>query len=129
MANGSWIDQRHGLDYLAQHLADAAFAGMPLVNKIPQTDRGTAYLKGLLNVAMKDMKDAGFIAEGTWMGTGIANVVNTGEYLDTGWKVYIAPIATQSEQDRMARKCPPITIVCKGAGAIQYMDVYVQFEP
>lgn len=129
MSNGTWIDQRHGLDYLAQHLADAAFAGMPLVNKIPQTDRGMAYLTGLLDVAMQDLVNAGLIAPGTWKGTGIANVVNTGEYLPTGYKIYAALIATQSEADRMARKAPPVTIVCKGAGAIQNIDVYVQFEP
>lgn len=129
LSNGTWIDQRHGLDYLAQHLADAAFGGVVTVSKIPQTDKGLAYLTGLLEVAMQDMVNCGLIAPGTWRGSGIANVVNTGEYLPTGYKIYAAPISSQSEIDRMARKAPPITIVCKGAGAIQNIDVFVQFEP
>lgn len=129
MANGTWLDQRHGLDFLAQHVADAAFAGLFLSGKIPQTDRGLQQLVGMIEVAMEDMRIAGMIAPGTWRGTGISGVVNTGEFLDKGYKVVAASIASQSEQDRMARKAPPITIACKGAGAIQEVDIYIQFEP
>jgi hypothetical protein len=127
-ANGGWVDQRHGLDYLGQHLADAAFSGLYAAPKIPQTERGMAYLTGLLDVAMQDMVNCGLIAPGTWKGTGIAGVVNTGDFLSKGYKIVAGKIADQSEADRVARKAPPITIACKGAGAIQHVDIYVQFE-
>ena len=74
------------------------------------------------------MVNCGLIAPGTWKGTGIAGVVNTGEFLAKGYKIIAGKIADQSESDRASRKAPPITIACKGAGAIQHVDIYVQFE-
>ena len=127
-ASGLWIDLRHGLDYMSQHLAQAAFFGLYTAPKIPQTDKGVAYLETLCNNAMEDMVNCGFIAPGTWEGTGISGVVNTGEYLTKGYKVISATIASQSEADRQRRKAPPITIVCKASGAFHEVDIYVQFE-
>jgi Protein of unknown function (DUF3383) len=128
-ASGLFIDLRHGLDYMAKHLADSAFMGMYAAPKIPQTDKGLTYLVGLLEVAMEDMVNSGFLAPGTWKGTGIGNVVATGEFLTKGYKVVPATIASQSESDRQARKAPPVTIACKAAGAFHSVDIFVQFEP
>jgi Protein of unknown function (DUF3383) len=128
-ASGLFIDLRHGLDYMAKHLADSAFMGMYAAPKIPQTDKGLTYLVGLLEIAMEDMVNSGFLAPGTWNGTGINNVVNTGEFLTKGYKVVPATIASQSEADRQARKAPPVTIACKAAGAFHSVDIFVQFEP
>src|SRR5262249_14664455 len=102
------------------------FASAP---KVPQTDKGVSYLTGQLETAMEDMVKCGFLAPGIWQGTGISGVVNTGESLDKGYKVYAAPIASQTEADRQQRIAPPITIVGKGGGALQLVDIYVQFEP
>jgi hypothetical protein len=129
MASGMWADQRHGLDFMGKHLADAAFAAFAFSPKIPQTDKGVEYLVSQLGIAMKDMVRCGFLAPGEWQGSGISGVVNTGDYLDTGYRIVAAPVSSQSISDRQERKAPPITIVAKGAGALQSVDIYVQFEP
>jgi len=68
----------------------------------------------------------GFLAPGQWNGQNILNL-STGDMLPKGYLVQAEPVASQAQADREARKCPPIYVAIKEAGAIHSLliGVYV----
>jgi len=66
----------------------------------------------------------GLVAPGTWNADGFG-LLERGDYLDKGYYVYTTPVAEQAQSEREQRKCPPIQIAAKLAGAIHFVDVQI----
>ncbi|WP_431206732.1 DUF3383 domain-containing protein [Burkholderia cepacia] len=92
--------------------------------KIPQTDTGNARLAAVLATGCEAAVTNGYLAPGVWNSDGFG-AISKGDTLATGYYIYVAPIATQSQADREARKAMPFQIAAKEAGAIHSVDVLV----
>lgn len=118
MANGDFIDERIGCDWLQNALQVALFNVLyTSPTKIPQTDAGTQILVTACKVVLQAGVFNGFIAPGMWNGPPLGQI-NTGDLLTTGFYVFAPSVNTQSQADREARKSVPIQIAVKLAGAV-----------
>jgi len=121
-----WFDTVVGLNWLQIQLQNAGFRTLRNVpTKIAQTEQGVsmfyASYQGVLNQANR----AGFIAPGTWT---LPFTFGNSEDLENnienyGYYIYFEPIATQSTEEREARKCPLCQIAIKLAGAINSANI------
>lgn len=128
MASGVFFDEVHGLDWLQNAIETNVFGFLyTRATKVPQTDRGMVTIKQQVVAALEDGVTNGLLAPGTWNGDEFGQLV-TGQYLDTGYYVYAQPMALQNVSDRQARKAPPIQVAAKGAGAIHFVDIAVNFD-
>lgn len=128
MANGRFFDEVHGLDWLQNAIETNVFGYLyTRTTKVPQTDKGVAALVQQVEKAMQDGVNNGLLAPGLWNGSDLGQV-KSGDFLPKGYYVYAQPVAQQNQSDREARKAPPIQAICKGAGAIHFVDVSVTFE-
>lgn len=98
--------------------------------KIPQTESDMNGLKSAYEKVCVNGVTNGSIAPGSWN-----RVVPFGDpesfkrnIEETGYYVYSAPIAQQSQADREARKAPLIQIALKGSGAIHFSEVIINIE-
>ncbi|CAQ83659.1 MULTISPECIES: DUF3383 domain-containing protein [Photorhabdus] len=125
MANGDFIDERHGLDWLQNYVQNNLYNLLyTSTSKIPQTDEGVTRLMTNVEQSLAQAVMNGLIAHGVWGGDPIG-ALNTGETLTKGYYVYAPPIATQAQADREARKVPVIQCAIKLAGAVHYADVII----
>lgn len=125
MANGRFFDEIINLDML---VSDIQLGVMDLLYqnpKIPQTDAGVTQIVHAINVACELSVTRGFLAPGTWTGVSVLNL-NTDDYLPKGYLVQTTALADQSAADREARKCPPIYVCIKEAGAIHSVTIEVR---
>jgi hypothetical protein len=128
VANGRFVDEVQGLDWLQAFVQNAIFTVLTTtVTKVPQTDRGSARLVQAADVALAQARSNGLLAPGTWTGEDVGQV-KSGDFLDKGYYVFATPVAQQSASDRAARKAPPITAIGIGAGAIQSANVEFIFQ-
>lgn len=128
-ASGTFSDQVVGLDWLQNSLETAVFGYLyTRPNKVPQTDKGVASVLQKLDKGFDVAVSNGLIAPGYWEGSAFGTL-STGDYVPKGYYSYAAPVATQSSADRAARKAPPITCACLGAGAIHSLNINVTFQP
>jgi hypothetical protein len=129
VANGRFIDEVMGLDWLQNAVQIAAFNELATAaTKIPLTDAGTARIvHAIKRDAMDKAVKNGLVAPGTWNGEDVGEI-KSGDFLGTGYYVYAEPVASQSSTDRDARVAPPITIICIGAGAIHSVQVTINFQ-
>jgi predicted transcriptional regulator len=67
----------------------------------------------------------GFIAPNQWNSNIEFGELKTGDFLPTGYYIYAAPVRTQSQSDREARKATPTQIAVKLDGAIHSCVVQV----
>lgn len=125
MANGDFIDERHGLDWLQNYVQNNLYNLLyTSTSKIPQTDEGVTRLLTNVEQSLAQAVTNGLIAHGVWGGDPIG-ALNTGATLTKGYYVYAPPIATQAQADREARKAPVIQCAIKLAGAVHYADVII----
>ena len=94
------------------------------LTKIPQTNAGVGQIVSAINQTLDQSVANGLVAPGKW-NTGGFGALNLGDYLKSGYYVYVAPIESQSQADREARICPPIQIAIKMAGAIHTVAITV----
>jgi hypothetical protein len=128
MASGVYFDEVHGLDWLQNAIETNVFGFLyTRTTKVPQTDRGVALIVQQVEKACQEGVNNGLLAPGTWNGSEFGTLT-VGQFLKQGFYVYAAPVATQNQSDREARKAPPIQVAAKGAGAIQHVDIEVTFE-
>jgi hypothetical protein len=127
----TYYDSVYNLTWLVFALQVAGFNAIATTStKLPQTETGMAVLRGAyLNVLTQAVVN-GYSAPGTWNGAipfgspavFARNVAQLGFYL------YSAPVSTQSQADRLARKAPLVQIAVKEAGAIQSSSVIVNVQ-
>lgn len=125
MSSGTFIDERHGLDWLQNYLQNALWnAHYTSPTKIPQTETGMNRHCAVLEHALEQAVTNGMVAPGVWNGDAFG-ALKTGDTLTKGYYVYSNPIDEQSQADREARKATPIQVAVKLAGAIHSVDVLV----
>jgi hypothetical protein len=128
MANGYFIDEVQGSDWLADFLQTNAYDLLLDAPKVPQTDEGVGMLK--LNMAASCQQGVinGLLAPGgVWNAAGFG-ALNQGDVLPLGFYIYAPLVATQPENDRAARHAPPIQVAAKFAGAIHDVDVTITYN-
>jgi hypothetical protein len=128
--NGRWFDEVLGLAWLEDAVSTNIFAGLiarAAMGKTPQTDGGVQMIVKDIEAALADAVTCGLIAPAVWNFAGVGSV-KQGEFLPKGYFIYAQPVAQQNTSDRQARKSPPITILLCGAGAIQGVQVVMNFQ-
>lgn len=125
MADGSFFDEVHGLDWLQNDLQTAVYNLLyTSTTKIPQTDAGINRIVTTLNSRLEQAVANGLLAPGIWNGPAFGALVS-GQLLSTGYYTYAPPVSTQSQADREARKAPVIQIAVKLAGAVHSSNIII----
>jgi hypothetical protein len=127
MSGPAYFDEIHGTDALANAVQTNVFNVLYTSRKVPQTDPGEHLLVVAANVAMAQFVTNGLIAPGQWNAAGVG-AVSQGDFLTTGYYVYLPPVATQAQADREARKAMPMTILAKMAGAVHTAFVQINVQ-
>jgi Protein of unknown function (DUF3383) len=125
MANGYFIDERIGMDWLANQIQTDLFNALyTALTKIPQTDPGVHVLVTTVTNSCHLGVVNGLIAPGQWNGPPIGQI-STGQQLPTGYYVFAPTVASQPQSIREQRIAPTIQCCIKLAGAIHFSDVIV----
>lgn len=125
MVNGYFFDEVHGLDWLEDDVQTAVYNLLyTSLTKIPQTDAGHNVIKSCIEARLVQAVANGLVAPGVW-NVGGFGTLKQGDTLQSGFYVYVAPVATQSQADREARKAVPFQIAVKLAGAIHQVNVII----
>lgn len=125
MADGTFFDERHGLDWLENDVQTAVWNLLyTSLTKIPQTDEGNHLIVTTVEARLAQAVENGLVAPGQWNAAGFGQL-KQGDYLPKGYYVYAPPIASQSQADREARKSVPIQVAVKLAGAVHFVDVLI----
>lgn len=95
--------------------------------KIPQTDDGANLIQTAIEARGAQAVINGMCAPGVWSAGGFGKLKQN-DYMQKGYYVYIAPMRTQAQADRAARRCPSIQVALKLAGAIHSADVTVNIN-
>ena len=121
-----YIDSIVGLDWLQNDLQTALFNALyESEDKIPQSDAGANQLVNVAHERLEAAVNNGLIAGGVWNSTGFG-ALKQGQTLPSGYYVFAAPVSQQSSADRAARKCPPLQIAAKLAGAIHEVSAVIR---
>lgn len=125
MCNGYFFDEVHGLDWLQNDLQTAVYNLLyTSQTKVPQTNAGINQIVTTLEARLDQAVANGLVAPGQWGGPAFG-AITTGQFLTKGYYVYAAPVESQAQADREARKAPVIQIAVKLAGAVHFVDVIV----
>jgi len=115
MANGSFLDELHGLDWLTNAIETNVFGYLlTRPTKVPYTDKGVAALEQQVIKALDEAVANGFVAPGTTI---------DGEFLPLGYKTTTVPVANVNQSDKEARHYPGLAFVIIGAGAIHSVQI------
>jgi hypothetical protein len=126
VAGGRFFDEVHGLDWLQNAIQNNVYNLVyQSQTKIPQTNAGVGMIIAVVNQTLDQAVANGLIAEGRWNSSTVFGALNMGDYLKSGYYVYVAPVESQTQADREARICPPIQIATKMAGAIHTVAITV----
>lgn len=124
MADGTPFDEIINLDMLTNDIQMAVMDGLQTSSKIPQTDPGMDNLLNRIRAPLEKHRGTGFIAPGIWTSAPILDV-ETGDVLERGYLIMSGSVNDQSQEDREARKAPPIYALVKLAGAIEAVAIKV----
>jgi hypothetical protein len=125
MANGDFVDERHGLDWLQNVVQTDVYNLLCQAPKVPQTDAGTHLLVTTIEATMARSVRNGLVAPGVWSSALEFGQLKKGQTLSKGFYVYAPPVASQPQADREARKSVPIQVAAKLAGAVHFADVAI----
>ena len=129
-----WMDVRIWIDGFVDAVRTDCYNHLIASRRIPQTDAGSASIKEVIErVCQEGVRNGGLAAGFVSPATRSDIQVVTGNTrfdgrLTLGYLVYVASFATQSQSNRNARLSPPFRVWLKGAGAIHFMDIAVNFE-
>ncbi|MBS5330575.1 DUF3383 family protein [Limosilactobacillus oris] len=121
-ADGTKFDEVLNLDMLSNNIQTAVVSALARSSKIPQTDAGIDNLLNVITEPLEKAREIGFIAPGVWNTEGVLTV-EKGDTLSRGYVIISDSVDNQSQADRESRKAPPIYILIKCAGAIEYVSV------
>jgi Protein of unknown function (DUF3383) len=128
MADGTFQDEVHGLDWFTAGLQNAIFALLATTpTKIPQTDEGATKIIAACNGFSEKARTNGLVAKGTWKGDAFGEL-KTGDFMPTGYYFTAGAVADMSQADKDARKSPPITGAILLAGAIHTVSVQITVQ-
>ena len=125
VANGSFFDEVHGLDWLENDIQTAVYNLLyTSLTKIPQTDAGNHLIVTVIEDRLAQAVTNGLVAPGKWTAGGFGQL-RQNDFLSKGFYVYAPPVSSQSQADREARKSVPIQVAVKLAGAVHFVDVMI----
>ncbi len=125
MSDGSFFDEVHGLDWLSDSIQTALYNALyTSATKIPQTEAGINILVAVVEQVCGQAVQNGLLGPGTWSVDGFGQLAR-GDYLPKGFYVYSAPLATQLQADREARRAPVMQVAAKMAGAVHSASVII----
>lgn len=99
--------------------------------KVPQTEQGIAVLRGAYIKVLQKAVANGFLAPGEWNSPELFGDPDAlrRNVRELGYYIFSAPVATQSQADRAARKAPLIQEAIKYAGAVDSSAVVISVNP
>jgi len=126
MADGAFFDERQGSDWL-QFAVQSDLYNLLYTSptKVPQTDSGVHQLLATVEATMDRAVHNGFVAPGVWTSGFEFGLLKQGMALTRGYYCYAAPLVTQAQSDREARKAPVIQVAVKLAGAVHSAAVVI----
>lgn len=124
MSDGTPFDELINLDILRNNIQTAVISALQNSAKIPQTDAGMDNLLNHITEPLEKARKIGFIAPGVWKTAGVLSI-KTGDTLSRGYMILADSVDNQSQEDREARKAPPIYILAKLAGSIEFVAIKV----
>ena len=120
MADGTWFDTIHGVDWLSNAMQTNVFNLLyQTTTKIPYTDAGVGMVVQKMEQSLRQAVRNGLIAPGT---------TSEGVYLPLGYQITTVPISEVDASDKGARMYRGITFVCVGAGALQGVTITGSFS-
>lgn len=127
-----FFDQEYNLRWFVGALQIAGFNYLATTStKVPQTESGLDGLKGAYRTVCEQAVTNQYSAPGVW--NSATTFGNQDLFLKNveqrGYYIYSAPIASQSQADRIARIAPLVQIALKEAGAIHSSTIIVNINP
>ena len=120
MADGTWFDTIHGVDWLSNAMQTNVFNLLyQTTTKIPYTDAGVGMVVQKMEQSLRQAVRNGLIAPGT---------TSEGVYLPLGYQITTVPVSEVDASDKGARMYKGITFVCVGAGALQGVTITGSFS-
>ena len=120
MADGTWFDTIHGVDWLSNAIQTNVFNLLyQTTTKIPYTDAGVGMVVQKMEQSLRQAVRNGLIAPGT---------TSEGVYLPLGYQITTVPVSEVDAADKGARMYKGITFVCVGAGALQGVTITGSFS-
>jgi hypothetical protein len=128
-ASGVFIDTQQGADWLASQMQTDVFNLLATVGtKVPQDDAGMHLIGTVIEATCNQGVANGFLGPGTWTAGGFGQLV-TGQFLPTGYYIFVPPLSSQPQPQRSARQSVPIQIAAKTAGAVQDVNISISVNP
>lgn len=125
MADGTWFDEVHGTDWLANAVQTEVWNLLyQSKTKVSQTDSGVNRIVARIESVMGEAINNELVAPGTWNADGFGQLQD-GDYLPKGYYIYAGLVDDQAQSEREQRKAPPIQVAAKLAGAIHSVDVQI----
>ena len=120
MADGTWFDTIHGVDWLSNAMQTNVFNLLyQTTTKIPYTDAGVGMVVQKMEQSLRQAVRNGLLAPGT---------TSDGTYLPLGYQITTVPVSEVDASDKGARMYKGITFVCVGAGALQGVTITGSFS-
>ena len=131
---GRWIDTQYWLDWLINAIRTSVYNLLRQSARVPQTARGVAAIKAVVQRVCEEGVRNGGIAPGfvtEALRADIIAVTGNGNFsgrLTRGYLVHAGSIAEQAQSDREQRKAPPARVWLKHSGAVHTVDIALTLE-
>lgn len=120
MADGTWFDTKHGLDWLQNRIETDVFNLMYTSNtKVEYTDSGVTKIIQKVGHGLRQGVTNGLIAPG---------YTTDGEYLELGYRIDYIPVGDVSSADKGTRVYNGVSFIAVGAGAIHKVTINGSFS-
>jgi len=120
MADGSFFDTKHGIDWLQNRTETDVFNLMyQSPTKVPFTDTGVSMIIQKLEHGLRQGVTNGLIAPG---------YTTDGTYLELGYRIDYIPVGDVSAADKGNRQYDGISFIAVGAGAIHGVTITGSFS-
>lgn len=120
MADGTWFDTIHGVDWLTNAIQTNVFNLLyQTTTKIPYTDAGVGMIVQKMEQSLRQGVRNGLLAPGA---------TTEGEYLPLGYSITTVPVSDVDASDKGNRVYNGITFECVGAGALQGVTITGSFS-